>query len=89
MNCIAHPYRIYPIPTETGLFFYSQHKATYMGFGSYDESEQQNQEMEDTDDSEGVSVKEAEYEGEVEVESDADTDELVAQLQNMKEATEE
>jgi hypothetical protein len=54
-----------------------------MGFGSYDESEQKDQNV-DTDDDEAVNVHEDHDTGDVSFESDKDTDELVDQLQHMK-----
>ncbi|WP_246985833.1 DUF5786 family protein [Halorientalis marina] len=54
-----------------------------MGFGSYDESEQKDQNV-DTDDDEAVNVHEDHDTGEISFESDKDTDELVDQLQHMK-----
>jgi hypothetical protein len=54
-----------------------------MGFGSYDESEQQNQEV-NADDSEGVNVHENDHEGELTFESNASTDDLVDQLADIK-----
>jgi hypothetical protein len=55
-----------------------------MGFGSYDESEQKDQSVE-ADEDEAVNVHEDHDTGEVEFQSDKDTDELVDQLQHMKE----
>ena len=55
-----------------------------MGFGSYDESEQQNDDV-DVDEDNGVSVHENAHEGTIEFDSDASNDELIAQLQEMKE----
>lgn len=55
-----------------------------MGFGSYDESEQENQERDDEEDVEAVNVHENDTDGEVSFESEKDTDELVDQLQHMK-----
>lgn len=55
-----------------------------MGFGSYDESEQKDQEV-NADDAEGVNVHENAHEGEMRFESDASTDDLVGQLQEIKE----
>ncbi|MFT4880760.1 MAG: hypothetical protein ACI9CA_000481 [Natronomonas sp.] len=59
-----------------------------MGFGSYDESEQENQEL-STGDEEGVTVEENAHSGDVAFESDASTDELVDQLQDMKDDEDE
>jgi hypothetical protein len=56
-----------------------------MGFGSYDESEQENQQSDaDLDDSEGVSVHENEHKGEATFETGASNEELIDQLQSMK-----
>jgi hypothetical protein len=56
-----------------------------MGFGSYDESEQENQNRDaDDDDSEAVNVHENDHRGELSFESEASTDDLVDQLQDMK-----
>lgn len=54
-----------------------------MGFGSYDESEQQDQSVE-ADEDDGVNVHDDDHQGEVSFESDLSTDELVGQLQSMK-----
>ncbi|WP_440767357.1 DUF5786 family protein [Natronorubrum sp. DTA7] len=55
-----------------------------MGFGSYDESEQQQQTADDEDDVEAVNVHENDHDGKMSFESDASTDELVSQLDAMK-----
>lgn len=57
-----------------------------MGFGSYDESEQRH-ETQDTEDDEdaAVTVHEHEYEGTVSVETGGSTDDLLGQLQDIKE----
>jgi len=57
----------------------------YMGFGSYDESEQENQEF-DTDfqDEDGVSTSESTHDGDVEFEIGASNDELLDRLEDMK-----
>jgi hypothetical protein len=56
-----------------------------MGFGSYDESEQENQQSDtDLDDSDGVSVHENEHQGEATFETGASNEELIDQLQSMK-----
>lgn len=56
-----------------------------MGFGSYDESEQENQQSDaDLDDSEGVSVHENDHKGEATFETGASNEELIDQLQSMK-----
>lgn len=53
-----------------------------MGFGTYDESEQRDQDV-DGDEDAGVNVHDDD-EGELSFESDASTDQLVDQLQEMK-----
>jgi hypothetical protein len=58
-----------------------------MGFGSYDESEQDSQDV-STDDDEAVSVEKSAHHGSVAFESDASTDELLDQLQDMKDGDE-
>ncbi|MFB6164296.1 MAG: DUF5786 family protein [Haloarculaceae archaeon] len=55
-----------------------------MGFGSYDESEQKDQSVSEDDDTEAVNVHENQTDGEVSFESEKSTDELVDQLQQMK-----
>ncbi|MFB6137685.1 MAG: DUF5786 family protein [Halobacteriaceae archaeon] len=57
-----------------------------MGFGSYDESEQENQEF-DTDDIEddGLATEENAHDGDVEFEFEASNDELLDQLDSIKE----
>jgi hypothetical protein len=54
-----------------------------MGFGSYDESEQRDESVE-ADGDEGVTVHEKDHDGEVSFESELSTDELVGQLEAMK-----
>ena len=54
-----------------------------MGFGSYDESEQRDESVE-ADGDEGVTVHEKDHDGEVSFESELSTDELVGQLDAMK-----
>jgi len=54
-----------------------------MGFGSYDESEQKDQSV-DTDDSGAVNVHQNDHDGSVDFDTDADSDELIDQLQSMK-----
>ncbi|WP_439025845.1 DUF5786 family protein [Haloarchaeobius sp. DT45] len=54
-----------------------------MGFGSYDESEQQEQDN-DIDEDDAVSVHEHDHDGTVEFEPDMSNEELVDQLQDMK-----
>ncbi|MFP8958592.1 DUF5786 family protein [Natrialbaceae archaeon A-CW3] len=57
-----------------------------MGFGSYDESEQQQQNVGDEDDEDAaVNVHENDYEGEMTVETGDSTDNLIGQLQEIKE----
>ncbi|ELY49104.1 DUF5786 family protein [Natronorubrum bangense] len=57
-----------------------------MGFGSYDESEQQQQNVSDEDDEDAaVNVHENDYEGEMTVETGDSTDNLIGQLQEIKE----
>ncbi|WP_459890733.1 DUF5786 family protein [Halostagnicola bangensis] len=60
-----------------------------MGFGSYDESEQQHQNK-DTEDNEdaAVNVHEHEHEGTMTVETGGSTDDLLGQLQDIKEKKE-
>jgi hypothetical protein len=60
-----------------------------MGFGSYDESEQKDQNVAEDDDSEGVSIHENEHDGEVTFETEASTDDLINQLSDMKDSSEE
>jgi len=59
-----------------------------MGFGSYDESEQKDQSVE-ADGDEGVNVHDEDHDGEVSFESDMSTDELVGQLEAMKDDSED
>ncbi|MCU4754399.1 DUF5786 family protein [Halobacteria archaeon AArc-curdl1] len=58
-----------------------------MGFGSYDESEQrhQNRDEEDGEDK-AVNVHEHTHEGEMTVETGASTDDLLGQLQDIKDS---
>ncbi len=57
----------------------------YMGFGSYDESEQENQEFDtDFEDEDGVSTSESTHDGDVEFEIGASNDELLDRLEDMK-----
>lgn len=61
-----------------------------MGFGSYDESEQQQQDVGDEDDEDAaVNVHENDYDGEVTAENGGSTDELIGQLQEIKENDDE
>ncbi|MFC5365800.1 DUF5786 family protein [Salinirubrum litoreum] len=56
-----------------------------MGFGSYDESEQENQQSDtDLDDSDGVSVHQNDHDGKATFETGASNEELIDQLQSMK-----
>jgi hypothetical protein len=54
-----------------------------MGFGSYDESEQKDQSIDD-DDTEAVNIHEDDTDGDVNFQSEKSTDELVDQLQQIK-----
>ncbi len=57
----------------------------YMGFGSYDESEQENQEFDtDFEDEDGVSTGESTHDGDVQFEIGASNDELLDRLEEMK-----
>jgi hypothetical protein len=61
-----------------------------MGFGSYDESEQENQQAEnDVDEDDAVSVQDAKHDGDVSYDTDASSDELLDQLQDIKDAEED
>ncbi|WP_436343698.1 DUF5786 family protein [Natronorubrum sp. FCH18a] len=61
-----------------------------MGFGSYDESEQQQQNVDDEKaEDAAVNVHENDYEGEVTAENGAPTDDLIGQLQEIKENKED
>ena len=61
-----------------------------MGFGSYDESEQENRQQDDDGpEGEAVSVHENDHDGEVTYDSDAGTDELLSQLDEIKDAAED
>ena len=56
-----------------------------MGFGSYDESEQENQTVStDFDDDDSVQTDETNHEGDIEFEFTTSNDELLDQLQDMK-----
>lgn len=60
-----------------------------MGFGSYDESEQEKQEYDaDLDENDGVETDENTHEGAFEFENGASNDELLSQLQEIKEDAE-
>ena len=54
-----------------------------MGFGSYDESEQREQTTSD-EDVDAVNVHENAHDGEMTFESDLSTDELISQLDSMR-----
>lgn len=60
-----------------------------MGFGSYDESEQRQPDSHSDDEDAAVNVHENDYEGEVTVETEGSTDDLLGQLQDIKENKEE
>ena len=60
-----------------------------MGFGSYDESEQREQTADDEENVEAVNVHENDHDGEMSFESDLSTDELVSQLDSMRDDDEE
>ncbi|MHC3439851.1 DUF5786 family protein [Natrialbaceae archaeon A-gly3] len=60
-----------------------------MGFGSYDESEQREQTSDDEEDVEAVNVHENAHDGEMTFESDLSTNELVSQLDSMRDDDEE
>lgn len=60
-----------------------------MGFGSYDESEQQQQDVSEEDEDSAVNVHEHEYEGDVTTETGGSTEDLLGQLQDIKENKEE
>ena len=60
----------------------------YMGFGSYDETEQGNQEYDtDFEDEDGVGAEENTHDGDVEFEFTASNDELLDRLEDIKENT--
>ena len=59
-----------------------------MGFGSYDESEQREQTADD-EDVEAVNVHENAHDGEMTFESDLSTNELVSQLDSMRDDDDE
>jgi len=62
-----------------------------MGFGSYDESEQERQQNDGADAADGstVDAHENDHEGEASFEAGASTDDLVSQLQTMKDDDDE
>ncbi len=66
------------------MVFRGEPETIYMGFGSYDESEQESPSQDDEDKGEGVTVHENDHDGEVSFESEASTDDLVGRLQEMK-----
>lgn len=69
-----------------GFFYPTPIVWNTMGFGSYDESEQENQEIDADLDDETVDGAEHDHQGEVEFEfDDADSDELLEQLEDIKE----
>lgn len=60
-----------------------------MGFGSYDESEQEKHEVEaDLDEETAVRTEEVDYEGAVEFENGASNDQLLSQLEEIKDRDE-
>ncbi|RQG97072.1 DUF5786 family protein [Natrarchaeobius chitinivorans] len=59
-----------------------------MGFGSYDESEQQ-QQTTDNEEVDAVNVHENDHDGQLSFESDLSTNELVSQLDAMKDGDED
>lgn len=60
-----------------------------MGFGSYDESEQEQPgDRDEEDDGETVNAHEKDYDGKMSVESDASTDDLIDQLDEIKDNSE-
>ncbi|WP_247730913.1 DUF5786 family protein [Halovivax limisalsi] len=60
-----------------------------MGFGSYDESEQRQQDVGDDEEETAVNVHEHDHDGEMTTETGSSTDELLGQLQEIKEQTDE
>ncbi len=59
-----------------------------MGFGSYDESEQENQELDaELDEEDGMTAGEEDHDGCVDFEFTASNDELLDQLEDIKENT--
>ncbi len=65
------------------MFFREPPLGVIMGFGSYDESEQGDQDT-DIDEDGAVNVHENDHDGEISFDSEADSDELIDQLQSMK-----
>jgi len=61
-----------PLPNRRGVttLFEAGAEGLYMGFGSYDESEQKDQDV-DTDDDNAVNVHENDHDGEVTIEGRA------------------
>ncbi|WP_135825174.1 DUF5786 family protein [Halorussus ruber] len=59
-----------------------------MGFGSYDESEQKDQDS-DFDEDDAVNVHENSHEGEISFDSEASQDELLDQLDEIKNSGDE
>src|SRR6056297_3684724 len=68
---------------ESGVLFRGPLVGSNMGFGSYDESEQGDQDT-DIDEDGAVNVHENDHDGEISFDSEADSDELIDQLQSMK-----
>jgi hypothetical protein len=68
---------------EPGVLFRRGFLRFNMGFGSYDESEQGDQDT-DIDEDGAVNVHENDHDGEISFDSEADSDELIDQLQSMK-----
>ncbi|WP_317176107.1 DUF5786 family protein [Halomontanus rarus] len=60
-----------------------------MGFGSYDESEQQHQDTSDDDEDDVVDMNEHEHDGEMTVETGGSTDDLLGQLEEIKQQKED
>ncbi|MFP4174481.1 MAG: DUF5786 family protein [Halobacteriales archaeon] len=61
-----------------------------MGFGSYDESEQEKQGSEsDVNEDDAVSVQDAKHDGDVSYNTEASSDELLDQLQDIKDDRDE
>lgn len=89
MSCSKgnHPqYRKWFIGVKTDQNMTQYRKQWHMGFGSYDESEQRNHDVEDNaDESRALNVHEHAHEGTVTVESGESTEELLGQLQEIKE----
>jgi hypothetical protein len=61
-----------------------------MGFGSYDESEQENQDYDtDFEDEDGVETNENTHDGAMTFENGASNDELLSQLEEIKQGDDE